>query len=161
SSAYMIYRTQRSSATQPFNVPSPVTSVNATGADTDASVTSDGLTLFFASPRVSGEGQHIYVSTRVSRLGEFGAPSEVVNVNSSTVTDSDAQPFVTADGQELWFRSSRAGGLGSNDIYRATWNGSNFGNVVALAALNTSANENTPTLSADKLTVYLSSTRSG
>jgi hypothetical protein len=48
----------------------------------------------------------------------------VANVNSAAVTDYDGQPFVTADGQELWFSSSRAGGLGAEDIYRAVWTGS-------------------------------------
>jgi len=103
----------------------------------------------------------LYLSTRTSRVGEFGAPSEVANVNSATVTDTDAQPFVTADGQELWFVSNRTGGLGDYDIYRASWNGSSFANITAITALSTNVTDFFPTLSADKLTVYLSSNRPG
>ena len=154
-----IYRARRDAIGQGFSMPKPVTAVNTTGFEAVPSVSSDGLTLYFHSSHVTGEGVHLYVATRGSRIGEFGAPSEVTNVNSSVVTDSDTQPFVTADGQELWFTSNRAGGLGGADLYRATWNGSSFGDVVAVTELSTSANDVVPTLSADRLTVYLSSDR--
>lgn len=158
---YNIYRAQRSIIGEPFGAPIPLTQLNTAAPDENASLSSDGLMLFFESVRVSGEGYHLYVSTRTSRVGEFGPPSEVANVNSAMVTDTDAQPFVTVDGQELWFTSTRAGGLGSNDIYRAVWNGSNFANVAAIAALSSNATDWVPTLSADKLTIYLSSNRTG
>lgn len=156
-----IYRAQRSATSQPFGMPIALTQVNTMANEFDPSLSSGELTLFFGSDRVSGEGRHLYVSTRASRVGDFGAPSEVANVNSATVTDVDGQPFVTADGQELWFASNRAGGLGGQDIYRATWNGSGFANVAAITELSTNATDYLPTLSADKLTVYLSSTRPG
>jgi Tol biopolymer transport system component len=156
-----IYRAQRSTTSRPFGAPIALAQVDTAAGEFDPSVSSDGLMLFFGSDRVSGESRHLYVSTRTSRAGEFGAPSEVANVNSATVTDIDGQPFVTADGQELWFNSNRAGGLGAEDIYRAVWNGSNFANVMAITALSTNASDWLPTLSADKLTVYLSSNRPG
>lgn len=93
----------------------------------------------------------MYASTRSSRLSEFDNPSRVANVNSTTVTDADAQPFVTADGKELWFTSTRTGGLGGLDVYRASWNGTSFGNVAPITALSTSSADFLPTLSADKL----------
>jgi len=154
-----IYRAQRSGIDQAFSAPSPVTVVNTTGFEAVPSVSSDGRTLFFHSSRVTGEGVHLYVTTRTSRIGEFNAPSEAINVNSSTVTDTDGQPFLTADSQELWFTSTRTGGLGGLDVYRATWNGSSFANVLRVPELSTTAGDNFPTLSADKLTVYLSSDR--
>jgi Tol biopolymer transport system component len=55
------------------------------------------------------------------------------------VTVSDGQPFITADGHELWFISNRSGGLGDFDIYRAVSNGSSFANVAAVTALSSSA----------------------
>jgi len=156
-----LYKAQRSTTNQPFGAPIALAQVNTAGGEHDPSVSSDGLMLFFTSGRVSGEGFHLYVSARMSRVGEFGAVSEVANVNSATVTDNDIQPFVTADGQELWFASIRSGGLGGLDIYRAFWNGSNFANVAAITALITNADDEAPMLSADKLTVYLSSNRPG
>jgi Tol biopolymer transport system component len=156
-----IYSAQRSTISQAFGAPIALTRVNTAANDYDPDVSNDGLMLLFESNRVSGEGVHLYVSTRTSRVGEFSAPSEVANVNSATVTDNDGQPFVTADGQELWFVSTRAGGLGGNDIYRAVWNGSSFVNVAAITALSSNVDDYLPTLSADKLTIYLSSTRPG
>jgi hypothetical protein len=156
-----IYRAQRSTTSQPFGAPVALSGVNTAANERSPGVSSDGLMLFFHSNRVSGQGFHLYLSTRTSRVGEFGAASKVANVNSATVTNNDAQPFVTADGQELWFGSTRAGGLGAYDIYRAVWNGSSFANVAAILALSSNADDYFPILSADKLTVYLSSNRPG
>lgn len=153
-----IYRAQRSTSGQPFGAP---VALSITANESNPSVSSDGLTLLFESSRVSGEGTHLYVSTRTSRIGEFGAASKVANVNSTTVTDADAQAFLTADGQELWFASNRAGGLGDADIYRAVRNGSGFASVAAITALSSSGADWLPTLSADKLTIYLASSRAG
>jgi len=154
-------RAQRTSVDQPFGAAVALPRVNTTAAEYDPSVSSDGLTLFFESNRVAGEGYHLYMSTRPSHAAEFEAPAELANVNSASVTDTDEEPFVTADRQELWFASNRAGGLGNVDIYRAEWNGASFGNVVDVTSLSTSASDYYPTLSADKLTIYLSSTRPG
>jgi hypothetical protein len=154
-----IYRAQRRTTSEPFAAPIALVQLSTPAQENNPSVSSDGLMLFFESSRVSGEGYHLYVSTRASRVGEFVAPSEVANVNSATVTDSDSQAFVTADTQELWFVSSRPGGLGNADIYRAAWSGSGFANVAAITALSSDAADYVPTLSADKLTVYLSSNR--
>lgn len=156
-----LYRAQRSAIGQPFGALLALTQVNTGMGDANASVSSDGLVLFFESYRLPGQGLKLFVSTRTSRIGEFGAPSKVANVNSTTVTDNDAHPFVTADGQELWFISNRAGGLGNYDIYHAVWNGSSFTNIAAAPELSTNATDFLPTLSADKLTVYVSSNRPG
>jgi Tol biopolymer transport system component len=156
-----LYWAQRSTISEPFGAPLALTQVNTAVGEYNPSVSSDGLMLFFESPRVSGQGLHLYITTRTSRVGEFGAPSKIAGVNSATVANNDSQPFVTADGQELWFTSNRAGGLGGHDIYRAIWNGSSFANVAAVTALSTNAMDFQPALSADKLTVYLSSNRSG
>lgn len=155
-----VYRAQRSFASEPFTAPVALAQLNTPKQENNPSVSSDGLTLFFESSRVSGEGYHLYVSTRTSRAGEFVVSSEVAMVNSTTVTDSDSQPFVSADGQELWFVSSRSGGLGNADIFRAVWSGSGVANVAAITALSSDAADYLPTLSADKLTIYLSSNRS-
>lgn len=158
---YNLYTARRSSASQAFGTPTILPQANAAAGEYNPSVSSDGLMLLFDSSNISGEAAHLYVSTRTSKVGEFGTPSKVANVNSATVTDSDNQPFVTADGQELWFISYRAGGLGASDIYRAVWSGSSFANVAAITALSSSTTDWLPMLSADKLTVYLSSDRPG
>jgi Tol biopolymer transport system component len=156
-----LYRAQRSAVGQPFATPIVLTPVNSAASDDNPTVSSDGLTLFFESTRLSGQGGKLFVSNRASRVGEFGDASKVANVNSTAVIDNDFQPFVTADGQELWFVSNRAGGLGATDIYRAAWSGSSFANVAAITALSSNADDFLPTLSRDKLTIYISSSRQG
>lgn len=153
-----IYRAQRSTASESFGAPIALSSVNTTANEDGPSVSSDGIMLFFSSNRVSGQGYELYVSTRTSRVVEFDISTQVANVNSAAVTDLDVHPFMTADGQELWFASSRTGNL---DIYRAVWTGSSFANATSVAALNSSASEYFPTLSADELTIYFSSNRPG
>lgn len=154
-----LYVAQRSSVDQPFGRATLLPNVNLVSNEINPSVTGDGLTLFFEYPRTASEGSRVYAATRASRIVDFNAPSKVANVNSTDVTASDAQPSVTADGQELWFTSTRAGGLGGYDIYRARSNGGSFVNAAGVLELNTTANDWLPTLSADKLTVYFSSDR--
>ena len=157
-----IYRAVRASTGESFGAPSAVIPLNTPQPELPPSLTGDGLTVVFS--RVpSNEGRHIFLSTRASRSAEFGAPAELANVNSATVTVNDSSPFITADGQELWFTSDRAGGVGSNDIFRATRNNASsaFGNPIAVPELNTSADEALPALSADHLTIYFSSMRAG
>jgi len=157
-SSYDLYRAQRSSRDEAFAKPVALTDVNSTGDDFNPTVRSDGLLLVFESVR-AGEMNHIYTSSRGSRAAEFPAPSKLANVNSTGGNEREVQPFITADGQELWFASIRMGGLGGDDIYRATWNGVGFANVEAVTALSTTSTDWLPTLSADKLTIYLVSDR--
>jgi len=160
-STFTIYRAQRSARSASFGAPVALLALHTAAGELDPCVSSDGLSLFFRTPIVTGEGVHLYVSTRASRIAEFNGLARIANISSPNVADNDIQPFVTADGQELWFSSNRAGGQGSYDMYRATGNGAGFANVAEAHELNTTASEQVPVVSADKLTVYFSSTRSG
>jgi hypothetical protein len=85
--------------------PGPLTAENtATGLDPD--VSSDNARLWFASFRVSNEGEHIYRAMAGS-MTEFGPPALVPALNASNKMATDGQPFETADGKELWFTSTR------------------------------------------------------
>jgi Tol biopolymer transport system component len=152
-----LYVAQRATTSDPFGAPSLLSTVNSSSDDSNPSISSDGLTLVFASNRSGPE--HMYVSTRSSTLGQFAAASELANVN--TTNNNDSQPFLTADGQELWFSSDRPGGLGMVDIYRATKSGSSFANPMPVSELNSSSTEWFPVRSADGLTVYFASYRTG
>lgn len=101
------------------------------------------------------------MATRGSVLAEFGLPGLAANVNASDLSQSDAQPFVTADGSELWFGSSRTPTMGGYDLWRAPRSGAGFGTPVRVAELGSSAHDWFPTPSADRLTIYISSNRTG
>jgi serine/threonine protein kinase len=99
--------------------------LNTSKVDAGASISADGLTLYFTSGRTGGYGYNdIYMATRVTRHDPW---SQVVNmgpkINSSK---ADMCPWISADGLELYFVSyERAGGYGGGDIYvarRATTN---------------------------------------
>ncbi len=154
-----LWSAHRSSLSEPFGDRTLLAGQSSPAADYDPAVSADGLTLWFASTRVANEGQHLYVSTRASTLAEFGPPGLAAAVNAADLQTYDAQPFPTVIGNELWLISKRAGGQGDNDIWRAAWTGSGFATPVAVAELNSPADEHVPTPSADRLNIYFSSTR--
>jgi hypothetical protein len=93
-------------------------------------------------------------------LGPFGAPL-VVAALVSTALDDD--PTLTEDRLEMFFNSNRPGGLGSGDIWvtRRTAAIDPWGPPEAVTELSSSAHDTTPEVSADGLTIYLSSERAG
>lgn len=112
----------------------------------------------FAEPagNISGDSD-LYWST--SHGGAFGTASLIPLVNTA---QDDGQPNVGSDGLELFFYSTRPGGLGAADLYVSTraraidaWSApANLG-----AAVNSDAGETRPSLSWDGLTLYFGSTR--
>ncbi|HEX8110174.1 MAG TPA: hypothetical protein VF516_20730 [Kofleriaceae bacterium] len=147
----------RSRVTDPFGAPVPLAAVDSTSSDAVPTLAAAGLDLVFESDRIAGEGKHLYVATRSSALSEFGAPALVAGVRSPDATDDDQEPFLTADGKELWFISNRTG---NNEIFRATWSAGGVASAAVVPALSSSSAEQHVILSADRRTVYFSSNRS-
>jgi len=94
----------------------------------------------------------------------FGEPENLgPNVNSSSGEGSNGLS-ISADELSIYFDSGRSGGYGNADLWVATrttknddWSTpSNLGSVV-----NSSAQDNSPSISADGLSLYFSSNRSG
>jgi hypothetical protein len=131
--------------------------VNSSDYDVIASLSTDGLELYFSR----GEVGDIWVTTRATTDDDWG---NAVNLGPVVNTSGrDMGPSISTDGLELYFAArSRAGGYGSDDIWvtrRATKNDPwespiNLGPVV-----NTSASEATPFLSADGLALFFNEDR--
>ncbi|HEX7843881.1 MAG TPA: hypothetical protein VF469_40680 [Kofleriaceae bacterium] len=151
-----VYVASRSHVTDAFGAPVPLASVDSTSEEASATLASTGLMLMFQSHRIAAEGEHLFVATRSSLVADFGAPALVAGVRSPVATDSDLEPFLTADGQELWFISDRTG---NREIFRAEKAGAGFANPVLVPELSSPSSEQHVTLSADRLTVYFSSNR--
>ena len=133
-----------------------------------ASVSADGLTLYFADgalwdwhPSGYGEGD-IWMSVRKTLDDEWGQSQ---NLGPLINTDqSDGCPCISAGGLSLYFASIRPGGSGLQDIYvskraaiDAPWE-----NPVNLGpAVNGPAPDVFPSISSDGLTLYFYSLRSG
>jgi len=76
-----IWVAHRSTRTGAFGPPTFLSAENTTSSDVYPSVSSDGLTLWFQSNRVTNQGYHLYVATRTSTLVEFGTPGLAATVN--------------------------------------------------------------------------------
>jgi len=82
-------------------------------------------------------------------------------VNSS---DGDWDPSISYDGLSLYFASQRPGGYGNNDLYvtNRTTTDDPWGTTMNLGpVVNSSGWDNAPSISADGLSLYFSSDRSG
>lgn len=157
-----LYTSHRATRGDAFPTPRVLTAVSKTGAqDDDPSVTGDDRTLWFASKRIANEGFHLYVVTRPSPLVELGAAGLADGLGAADATKDDVTPFVTADGSEVWFTSNRLPTTGNGDIWHATRTGTGFTQPVRATSVNSAANELAPALSADRLTIYFASARTG
>lgn len=94
-------------------------------------------------------------------LGPFGAPTLITAASSSLAEDDD--PCFTADRLELYFNSDRPGGPGDGDIWVSTRASAAdpWGPATLVAELSSAANESTPRLSPDGLTLWFSTNRAG
>jgi hypothetical protein len=120
------------------------------GVEADPFFTADGASLYFISTRsVDGVPRRDLEIWRVDRdaTGAWGAPYRLPEPVSSPAPEWFPRPG--ADGC-LYFGSSRRGGLGKTDLWRAcpgaddTWHAENLG-----AAVNTDGDEYEPLPSAD------------
>ena len=135
--------------------------VNSPKWESQASVSCDGGTLFFASNRVGGYGG---TDIWVSQLEENGRWSTPLNLGPKINTEWDEEaPFIANDGQSIYFASNGHPGLGEQDIF-VSWKeaGKNWSTPVNLGpALNTPYRELGFSLAADGKSGYLSSNRPG
>lgn len=75
-------------------------------------ITADGNEMYFHSPRAGGKGQlDIWVTRKVN--GEWQLPENVEIVNTA---ENEGWPFISQDGNELWFLRTY---MGSPAIYRS------------------------------------------
>jgi len=140
--------------------------VNNSAFDIEASLSADGLSLFFDSTRAGGSGNaDLFVTTRETINDPWGA---VVNLGPTVNSSAhDGGPSISADGRTLFFSGwgmapYRSGGFGDSDLWmtrRATtddeWSTPvNLGPIV-----NSTSNDCCPNISADGTTLYFISGR--
>ncbi|MBM4029602.1 MAG: hypothetical protein FJ280_30015, partial [Planctomycetes bacterium] len=133
--------------------------VNSSYADYGASLSRDGLTLYFISNGRPGGygGNDIYATTRATRNDPWGPAVNLgPTINSA---NADLTGCISSDDLELFFGSNRSGGYGSHDLYvarretpNAPWGAPvNLGPVV-----NTPYSERCVSLSPDGLVLLFS-----
>jgi outer membrane protein OmpA-like peptidoglycan-associated protein len=136
----------------------PVNTEENEGAQT---LSADGKWLIFTGcGRDDGVGScDLYFS--MNKNGRWTVPVNMGEPVNSGAWES--QPALSADGESLYFVSSRIGGKGKMDIWRAekievSSDGiPQFGKVVNVSELNTAGNDMSPFLHADGKTLYFAS----
>ncbi len=151
-----IYSTLRTSMATPFAEPLYDPILNGDSNDTDPFLSSDGLTMYMQSDRDQDPGD-LFIATRPTIASPFGVPQPITAVNTA---DDETQPTVDGAGT-LWFASSRATGTGSQDIYSAVAEGSSFAAPAEEVELDSPDDDWSPTITADALTIYFASKRTG
>ena len=116
--------------------------------DDDPTLTGDLLQVFF-----NREGG-IWVSTRGSAGDMFGDPVEV----SELSTGLETTPEISNDGLTMYFSSSRAPSDGNDDVWMSTraTGSATWSAPIHVAALSSSSNDLSPTVSADGLALVMS-----
>lgn len=131
--------------------------INTRGNEGAQSITADGRHLYFtACNRLDGFGScDIYYARRVG--GSWSRPVNVGKPLNSAAWDS--QPSISADGQSIYFASSRNGSHGQIDIWMATRNESgNWNEPTNLGpVINTKGRELSPFIHPDNQTLYFAS----
>lgn len=102
-----------------FTGDAPITELNQPGSSSfSPTLSEDELYMVFASDRPGGLGGYdLYETQRPSVDSLWGPPQNLVQLNSSA---ADWEPNLSYDGLELYFISTRAGGIGMSDVYRST-----------------------------------------
>jgi hypothetical protein len=94
--------------------------LSSAGADNRPTVRHDGLEIFFYSSRVGGLGSNdLWVATRDTVDDPWSTPVNIgVPVNT---TFSELHPYLSSDGETLFFGSSRPPAVtGAADLYVST-----------------------------------------
>jgi hypothetical protein len=100
----------RTAADRNFGLPALLAMINSGGADADPALSLDERILVFTTRRPAGAGlgaTNLWYSTRSSATADFAPPKLIPSVNSD---QDDGDPMLSADGCELYFASTRAGG---------------------------------------------------
>ncbi|WP_316803144.1 OmpA family protein [Pedobacter nototheniae] len=135
-----------------------------------ASFTADGKTMYFTMTKIPGDLEkvknkpstvnvEIYSSTKETN-GSWSEPVSFKynNVNSYSVGD----PFISTDGQSLYFASNMPGGKGGTDIYVCLkTDAGDWGKPVNLEEINTEGNERSPAFDAKNNLFFASDGRVG
>lgn len=124
-------------------------------------ITPDGQYMIFASYKhyIKGFGRTDLYSAHKSN----GIWSDIQNLGEIINSEYwDSQPFLSSDGNTLFFVSDRPGGYGGTDIYMSKWTGRNWGKPLNLGpTINTEYDEMAPVIASDNKTFTFASNRPG
>lgn len=143
-----IHSATRASLTSPWSAPALVDELASVGDNDTPEVSSDGLTMYFASSR--NGNVDIYLSTRADRAQPWGAPVPV-----SELSSPDPDYSVVRNAEELDLVASRIV-AGEVDLYFASRASTKdpWGTPLPLSTLNTAGREADAILDPTGLRMY-------
>ena len=150
-----VWKSTRPTATDPWTTPVRVAELSSTVIDSNIKVSSDGLTIFIASTRLSIDSD-LFVATRIDRSAPWTTPTRIDELCS---TAGDYCASASPELLRVVFCSSRNG---DEDIYqseRAT-TGAPWGTPVEITELNSTDHDCDP-MEPDDRRIYFSSLRPG
>ena len=159
-----LYIATRATTHDDWTEPKGLETINTAHGEMCPRMTSDGLALYFTDTidnRPGGQGKiDLWVSKRASTDDDWSEPTNLgPMVNSSS---HDFAPHVSSDELNIFFGSTRPGGLGAWDIWvttRATTE-HDWGQPKNLGPpINTSFTDDTPVISFDGTILYFKSRR--
>ena len=152
-----IYVSTRGARDQIWSPPVRVPDLSTAADDLGAEPARSGLRI-----AVYGDGpRRLFESTRPSADALWSVPVPLTSLNVPDTADNLSGFFVTD--LEIWFASTRPGGAGMHDIYRAVRPSIDepFGEPVPVAGLNGPSRDDDPWLSPDGHTVFFTSSITG
>jgi hypothetical protein len=118
---YDVWKLTRASTADSFSTPTNLPApVNTTSRDGSPVLSRDGLTLYFSSDRTGGWGQQdIWTATRPDLLSDFGAATNLSQINSES---DEVNASLSHDEAELFFVTDWSATIHSSPprIWRAT-----------------------------------------
>jgi len=93
--------------------------VNGKDDESGATISPDGMTIYFSSDRGGKSGKDLYMARKLPD-GSFGNPVSLGEPVNSTYDDDF--PFIAADGKTLYFTSKGHESMGGFDIFKTTYN---------------------------------------
>ena len=139
--------------------PERIKELNTASFESDAHITQDGNTMYFSSNRDTRDGNlDLYVARKTAE-GVWGEPTPITELNTDFDEDS---PFLTADGQTLYFSTRGRNSMGGYDIYKSEKVGDKWGTPENLGYPVNSPDDDTYYFMAeDGKSAYMSSFRLG
>ncbi|MBN1950605.1 MAG: OmpA family protein [Bacteroidales bacterium] len=104
-------------------------SINTKYWESHASLSKDGKTIYFASNRRNGQGEMDLYYAELTAEGVYGPAQNIAELNTGLNEDT---PFLTEDGEFLFFSSQSFTSMGGYDIFVSRREGNTWGLPVNL-----------------------------
>ncbi len=147
-----VYTYVSKKAGETWGEPQSLDEINLKSFPTGAAHTQDGKNLYFSSIRPGGVGEaDLYITENAD-----GKWKNLKNVGKPINTKAmEAEPFISPDGNTLYFASNRSGGKGDGDIWMSEKDAGEWGKPVNIGApVNSGKVETQPFVTSDGKELY-------